>query len=303
MSRSTVGGRLRNTSTQGSPATGSPAPGDRPGVYLDGVSKTFEATEGAVRAIGDVTGHIEQGRFVSVIGPSGCGKTTLLFMVAGLEPVTGGTIHIDGAAVQGPRRDLAVVFQEDSTLPWRTVLDNVAFGLEVQGVPAKERRERARELIRLVGLEGFEHHRPSHLSGGMKQRVAIARALLLDPRVLLMDEPFGALDQQTRVFIGQELVRIWEETRKTVMFITHDIQESVYLSDEVWVLSARPSRVRSKVAINLDRPRHPEMRQSTQFHKYVDTLWGYISEEVENQRDQARSAVAAKGPKKRRGRG
>lgn len=297
MSRPVAGSRVRDTS-----APGSPTPGDLQGVYLDGVSKTFEADEGSVRAIGDVSGHIEQGRFVSVIGPSGCGKTTLLYMVAGLEPVTGGAIQIDGEAVQGPRRDLAVVFQEDSTLPWRTVIDNVAFGLEVQGVAGKERRERARELVHLVGLEGFEHHRPSQLSGGMKQRVAIARALLLDPRVLLMDEPFGALDQQTRTFIGQELVRIWEETRKTVMFITHDIQESVYLSDEVWVLSARPSQVRSKLAINLDRPRHPEMRQAAEFHKYVDTLWGFIAEEVEIQRGQARSAVAAKGPKKRRGR-
>ncbi|MGH3756745.1 ABC transporter ATP-binding protein [Actinophytocola sp.] len=297
MSQRLAGGRVSDTSTQGSPT-----PGDRQGVYLDGVSKTFEAAAGRVQAIGDVSGHIEQGRFVSVIGPSGCGKTTLLYMVAGLEPVTSGAIRIDGEAVEGPRRDLAVVFQEDSTLPWRTVIDNVAFGLEVQGIPGKERRERARELIRLVGLEDFEHHRPSQLSGGMKQRVAIARALLLDPRVLLMDEPFGALDQQTRTFIGQELVRIWEETRKTVMFITHDIQESVYLSDEVWVLSARPSQVRSKVAIDLDRPRHPEMRRTPEFHKYVDTLWGFIAEEVANQRVQSRSEVAAKGPKKRRGR-
>jgi NitT/TauT family transport system ATP-binding protein len=198
--------------------------------------------------------------------------------------------------VDGPRRDLAVVFQEDSTLHWRTVLENIAFGLEVQGVPAAKRRARAQEMLGLVGLEGFENHRPGQLSGGMKQRVAIARALVVDPRLLLMDEPFGALDQQTRRFIGQELVRIWEETRKTVLFITHDIHEAVYLSDEVWVLSARPAVVKQRVEIELGRPRDPEMLQSAEYHACVDRLWTLISEEVLTQRSNIREEIRAASP-------
>lgn len=272
---------------------------DRDGLRLSGVAKTFEAVEGSVEAIRDVTGWVPPGRFVTVIGPSGSGKTTLLDIVAGLDPPSAGEVVIDGERVTAPRRDLSIVFQEDSTLHWRTVVENVALGLEIQGVAANVRRERAHEFIDLVGLKGFEHHRPAQLSGGMKQRVAIARALAVDPRLLLMDEPFGALDQQTRMFVGQELVRIWEETRKTVLFVTHDIQEAVYLSDEVWVLSARPSVVKAKVPIELGRPRDPEMMRTPRFHEYVDSLWTLISEEVISQREVNRSQIAhgeAAGP-------
>jgi NitT/TauT family transport system ATP-binding protein len=173
-----------------------------------------------------------------------------------------------------------MVFQEDSTLHWRTVLENVALGLEVAGVPRRARLERTREMIRLVGLTGFEDHRPRQLSGGMKQRVAIARALAVDPRMLLMDEPFGALDQQTRLHIGRELTRIWEVARKSVMFVTHDIQEAVLLSDEVWVMSRRPSKLKATITIDLERPRPTDVVKSPQFHDYVDQLWDLLKVEV-----------------------
>lgn len=258
---------------------GAPAPSGT-GVRLEGIGMTYIGTQGPTQAIGDVTGTVTDGRFVSVIGPSGCGKTTLLDIVGGLLKPTTGKVTIDGEAVKGPRRDMAMVFQEDSTLHWRTVLENVAFGLEVAGVGKRERRTRCQDMIDLVGLTGFERHRPRQLSGGMKQRVALARALVLEPRILLMDEPFGALDQQTRTFIGAELLRIWEQTRKSVLFITHDIREAVYLSDEVWVLSKRPSVVKEVIQIELPRPRTDETMNEPLFHDYVARLWSHIKEEA-----------------------
>ena len=249
-------------------------------VDLIDVRMTFSSPEHVTEAIGSISGSVGHGRFVSVIGPSGCGKTTLLDLVSGLQGPTSGTITIDGTPVDGPRRDTAVVFQEDSTLHWRTVLENVAFGLEVAGVPRKERLDRARNMIELVGLDGFETHRPRQLSGGMKQRVAIARALVMDPRILLMDEPFGALDQQTRWMVGQELTRIWEQTRKSVLFVTHDIHEAVLLSDEVWVLSQRPSRIKEVVQIDLERPRPSDVIREERFHELTTKLWDLLSAEM-----------------------
>jgi NitT/TauT family transport system ATP-binding protein len=242
------------------------------------VRKTYEADTGVVEAIRDVSGSIRSGRFVSIVGPSGCGKTTLLNIVGGLDQASDGAVTIDGTPIKGPRRDIGMVFQEDSTLHWRSVLDNVAFGLEVAGVGKEERIERARKMIQTVGLGGFEQHRPPQLSGGMKQRVSIARALVMRPRILLMDEPFGALDQQTRTFVGHELVRIWEESQTNVLFVTHDIAEAVYLSDEVWVLSHRPSVVREVVEIDLGRPRPAGTARSARFHEYTDHLWSLISD-------------------------
>jgi NitT/TauT family transport system ATP-binding protein len=241
---------------------------------------TFDTGAGVTRAVANVSGTIPEGKFVSVIGPSGCGKSTLLDMVGGLLKPTQGTVSINGETVTGPRRDTAMVFQEDSTLHWRTVLDNVAFGLEVKGVSKAERYEKARRMTELVGLTGFEDHRPGQLSGGMKQRVAIARALAMEPRVLLMDEPFGALDQQTRQFIGRELLRIWEKTRNRVLFITHDIQEAVYLSDEVWVMSARPSVVKEVVTIDLPRPRPEGTHALSRFRELEDHLWALVKVEA-----------------------
>jgi NitT/TauT family transport system ATP-binding protein len=254
---------------------------DRPVVVLDHVAKTYMTDEGPVEAIADVSGEISEGRFVALIGASGSGKTTLLDIVAGLQRASSGRVLVDGEEVRGPRRELAMVFQEDSTLHWRSVLENVAFGLEVAGTGGEERRRRAAEMIRLVGLEGFERQRPGQLSGGMKQRVAIARALVMRPRILLMDEPFGALDQQTRTVVGGELLHIWEETRPSILFVTHDINEAVYLADEVWVLSSRPARRVAVVEIDLERPRDTGTLRSQRFHALTDRLWGLIAGEAD----------------------
>jgi NitT/TauT family transport system ATP-binding protein len=244
------------------------------------VGMTFSSADVETEAIRSVSGRIEDGRFVSVIGPSGCGKSTLLDIVGGLQRPTAGRVEVAGEEVTGPRRDTAMVFQEDSTLHWRTVTENVTFGLEVSGVGGDERQRRAREMIELVGLSGFEEHRPRQLSGGMKQRVAIARALVLDPGILLMDEPFGALDQQTRMFIGRELLRIWEETRKSVLFVTHDIQEAVFLSDEVWVMSHRPSVIKEVLQVDLPRPRDADALSDQRFHDHTARLWGLLGAEA-----------------------
>jgi NitT/TauT family transport system ATP-binding protein len=249
-------------------------------VALDRVGMSFDSGDVVTEAIASVSGRVADGRFVSVIGPSGCGKSTLLDIVGGLQRPTSGRVTVAGEEVTGPRRDTAMVFQEDSTLHWRTVSENVAFGLEVAGVGRGERARRTQEMIELVGLQDFEEHRPRQLSGGMKQRVAIARALVLDPRILLMDEPFGALDQQTRMFVGLELLRIWAETRKSVLFVTHDIQEAVFLSDEVWVMSHRPSTIREVLQIELGRPRDSGVLNDPRFHEYAGRLWELLSEEA-----------------------
>ncbi|MBB5406321.1 NitT/TauT family transport system ATP-binding protein [Paraburkholderia sp. HC6.4b] len=255
------------------------APGDV--VVLRDVGMTYTTGSMEIQAIGCISASIKPGRFVTIVGPSGCGKSTLLEIVAGLRRPTSGAVLIDGKPVTGPTQRMAMVFQEDSTLPWRSVLDNVAFGLEVAGMRRRERNERAHEMIRLVGLQGFEGQRPAQLSGGMKQRVAIARALAMDPQILLMDEPFGALDQQTRWMVGAELTRIWEAAHKSVMFVTHDIQESVLLSDEVWVLSKRPSRIKGIVNVDLERPRPSSLIRSAEFHALITQVWDLLSEEFD----------------------
>jgi NitT/TauT family transport system ATP-binding protein len=249
-------------------------------VVIDRVGVSFHGHGVTTEAVAEVSRTIPPARFVAVIGPSGCGKSTLLDVVGGLLRPTRGAVWINGEQVTGPRRDIAMVFQEDSTLHWRTVLENIAFGLEVARVPKAERLERARRMSDLVGLTGFENHRPRQLSGGMKQRVAIARALVMDPEILLMDEPFGALDQQTRMMVGGELLRIWDETQKSVLFVTHDINEAVYLSDEVWVMSYRPSVIKEVVDVDLGRPRSPDTLREPRFHQLTDHLWELLSAEV-----------------------
>jgi NitT/TauT family transport system ATP-binding protein len=218
---------------------------------------------------------------VSIVGPSGCGKTTFLNAVDGLLPITSGSLELNGEAISKPGPDRAMVFQQPSLLPWRTVLGNVVYGLEMQGRTSKaERAERARELIYLVGLGGFEHAFPTELSGGMQQRVNLARALATDPDMLLLDEPFAALDAQTREFMQSELLRIWGETRKTALFITHDIKEAVYLADRVLVFTKRPGRVKACVDVDLARPRELSVKREPRFLEYEDEIWNHIEEEV-----------------------
>ena len=259
----------------------------RSSLSIRGVSKHFARRNSAtgaeerLEALQRVSQDVPHGRFVSVIGPSGCGKSTLLQIVAGLIPASDGEVYVLGQRITAPHPLLAVVFQEDSTLPWRTVLENVEFGLEVRRVPKHERRRTSQEVITLVGLTGFERAYPSELSGGMRQRVAIARALAMDPELLLMDEPFGALDQQTRVYIGSELLRIWEQTNKTILFVTHDMNEAVYLSDEVWIMTHRPGRIKEVVEIDLPRPRDSSTLTTPRFHELTSHLWAQLAPEAE----------------------
>ena len=232
-----------------------------------------------VVAVDDVSLDIGSGEFFSIIGPSGCGKSTLLRIVGGLLAASSGELTVGTEPVNGPHPWIGMVFQEESTFPWRTTLGNVEFGLEMRGVRFNDRRAKAREMIRLVGLSGFEDRYPSELSGGMKQRVAIARALVLEPQILLMDEPFGALDEQTRIILGEELLRIRDELKQTIMLVTHSINESVQLSDRVMVMTARPGRVKSIVAIDLPHPRDSTIIASEPFGRLVGQVWGALREE------------------------
>jgi NitT/TauT family transport system ATP-binding protein len=226
----------------------------------------------------------EAGELVVIVGPSGCGKSTLLLAVNGLLRPERGRVTLDGAAVTGPSAERALVFQEFALLPWRTVLANVELGLELAGHRAGDRRDVARRHLALVGLGDFESFYPHQLSGGMRQRVGLARALAVRPRVLLMDEPFGALDAQTRTLMGAELLRLWEADRKTIVFVTHDLDEAIYLADRVVMLSARPGRVLETVPIELPRPRPLDVRNSAAFGAYRGQLWACLEVEVRRAR-------------------
>jgi NitT/TauT family transport system ATP-binding protein len=224
---------------------------------------------------------VASGEFLAIVGPSGCGKTTLLNAIAGLQPITSGELTLNGACIERPGPDRAMVFQQASLLPWRTVLHNTTYGLEIQGATSqKDADDRARQLLDLVGLKGFENHFPSELSGGMQQRVNLARALAVDPDVLLLDEPFAALDAQTREFMQEELLRIWSTTGKTALFITHDIKEAIYLADRVIVFTARPGRIKECVPIDLPRPRKLPIKRERCFLDYEDRIWASIEAEV-----------------------
>ena len=234
-----------------------------------------------VLALSDVSLTVRDGEFMAIVGPSGCGKTTLLNIVAGLIPYDLGSLSIDGTRIVGPGVDRAVVFQHSSLLPWRTIAGNVRYGMEMQKrFDASTMRERTEYFLKLVGLTGFDKHYPSELSGGMQQRVNLARALAADPAVLLMDEPFAALDAQTREFMQLELLRVWAETHKTALFITHDIKEAIYLADRVVVFSARPGRVKEVMEIDLPRPRPLSVKREARFLAYEDAIWTSIEEEV-----------------------
>ena len=243
----------------------------------------FERESREIPALVDVSLSVADGEFVAVVGPSGCGKTSLMNIVAGLLSYDEGTVSIDGKKVTGPGVDRAVVFQHSSLLPWRTIAGNIRYGMEMQRrFDAATMRTRTEHFLKLVGLSGFENHYPSELSGGMQQRVNLARALASDPVVLLMDEPFAALDAQTREFMQAELLKIWAQAKKTVLFITHQINEAVYLADRVIVMSARPGRVKGTFEIPFGRPRGLELKRDPQFLELEDAIWKLIEEEAES---------------------
>lgn len=219
----------------------------------------------AFEALQDVSFSVHAGEFVCLLGPSGCGKSTLLGALAGHLPLSRGRLQLDGAPIRGPHPDRGLVFQHHTLFPWKKVIDNVAFGLKMQGVPRRERRQRALELLQLVGLQGFEYRYPVELSGGMQQRVEIARVLINHPRVLLMDEPFSALDAQTRLMMQQLLLELWERIGTTVVFITHDIDEALFLADRILVMSPRPGRIVEEISLDFGRPRHADLLTSPHF--------------------------------------
>ena len=257
--------------TDAQPPLGS-APTARPVIETKGVSKTYETQDGEVPSLQPLDFDIQDGEFLVVVGPSGCGKSTLLKLIAGLLPPTQGEIRVEGRVVASPHRDVGIVFQSALLLPWRRVLENVMMPVEVKGLPVEEYRKRALDLIKMVGLDGFERKYPWQLSGGMQQRAAICRALVHDPKIVLMDEPFGALDAMTRERMNVELQRIQRETRKTVLLITHSIPEAVFLADRVLVMSARPGRIDAIYDVTLPRPRSLDVMADPRFVALTQTI-------------------------------
>ncbi|MFD7611463.1 ABC transporter ATP-binding protein [Streptomyces sp. NPDC059828] len=277
------------------------APSGTPKIVFEDVSKVFPVKDrtGTGRseqftALHGIDLRIEAGEFVSVVGPSGCGKSTLLDLLGGLTRPSAGRILVDGKQVTGPGTDRGIVFQQYALLPWRTAQGNVEFGLEAIGVPRRERAERARAHLDLVGLSGFEDRHPHELSGGMRQRVAIARSLAYDPDVLLMDEPFAALDAQTRESLQDELLRIWQRTGKTIVFITHGIEEAVYLGGRVAVLTSRPGRVKEVVPVSFEsRTTADDLRSSPEFAHYRHLIWRLLHDEVARAQQLEKEGVPA----------
>ena len=267
---------------QTAPATQSPSAADSvaPALRVDGIVKRFETAEGAFVAVDDVSFAVRPGEFLSVIGPSGCGKSTLFNIIGGLQTSYDGQVRVGTTVINGPHPSIGMVFQEESTFPWRTVIENVAFPLEITGVPKAERLGRARHFIELVGLSGFDRSYPAELSGGMRQRVAIARTLVSEPRILLMDEPFAALDEQTRLLLGDKVLQIQQALSQTTLLITHNLTEAVQLSDRVLVMTYRPGRIKRIVDIDLPRPRSSEVVGSDAFGRYVAAIWSDLREEA-----------------------
>lgn len=257
-------------------------------ISVKNLSKVYnKGTEQAITAIEDVNFSVDGGEFFTVVGPSGCGKTTLIKIIAGLVSQTEGSVEFGGKPIREPQPEIGLVFQESSLYPWRTVIRNIEFGLELRGVEESERRARAKEMIDLVGLSGFKNAYPDELSGGMQQRVALARTLVADPDVLLMDEPFGALDEQTRFVMGEELLRIWSTTDKTVIFITHSLQEAVLLSDRVGVMTNRPGHIDHIIDIDLERPRSTDSIGSEPFQNKQAEIWEIVKREAQQTLDQS----------------
>ena len=234
-------------------------------LHIQNVSKTYMADGHEVKAIDEISLDIRNKEFATILGPSGCGKSTLLRIVAGLLKPTRGVVRLDGHAISGPGQDRGMVFQSYTLFPWLTVKENIRFGLEISGMPKPQQEVIAQEFVERVGLNGFEQAYPKALSGGMRQRVAIARALANNPAVLLLDEPFGALDAQTRALMQELLTQVWEELHKTILFVTHDVEEAIFLSDRVFVMTARPGRIKAEIDIPLERPRSYELKSTETF--------------------------------------
>lgn len=258
-----------------------PAPtGLRAPLTVRDVTKRFDTGSGPIVAVDGVSFDLVPGEFVSIIGPSGCGKSTLFHIIGGLTAATEGEVAVEGETISGPHPAIGIVFQEESTFPWRSVVDNVAFPLELSGMGRPERHERARHFIDMVGLTGFERRYPAELSGGMRQRVAIARTLAAQPRLLLMDEPFASLDEQTRLLLGDKVLEIQQELHQTTLLITHSITEAVQLSDRILVMSYRPGRIKRSVEVKLPRPRTSDVLTSPEFGAYVADIWADLREEA-----------------------
>jgi len=250
-------------------------------IRVEHVSHWFESNEGRVLAVDDVSLEIPRGQFISVVGPSGCGKTTVMNMIAGLIQPTEGRVTIDGKPCQGTNRHIGYMFARDGLMPWRTAQKNVEFGLELRGVGRRERHERSAELLSTVGLDGFGRHFPKQLSQGMRQRVAVARTLATDPEIFLLDEPFAALDAQTRVLLQNEFLDIWENLGNTVVFVTHDLTEAIALADRVVVFSARPGRIKLDIPVDIPRPRDvASIRFEAKFNDISETIWQALRDEV-----------------------
>jgi NitT/TauT family transport system ATP-binding protein len=249
-------------------------------LVVDNLVKRFETSEGVITAVDRMSLTVAPGEFVSVIGPSGCGKSTLFNAIGGLLEADEGTVTVDGEIVNGPHPSIGMIFQDESTFPWRTVIDNVAFPLEIAKVPKSERLDRARRFVKLVGLDGFEKHYPSELSGGMRQRVSMARTLAAQPEIMLMDEPFASLDEQTRLLLGDKVLQIQQELKQTTLLITHNITEAVQLSDRILVMTYRPGTLKRIVEIKLPRPRSSAIVSSDAFGHYVARIWSDLREEA-----------------------
>jgi NitT/TauT family transport system ATP-binding protein len=263
-----------------------------PILKIDNLRVQFETAEGPMIAVDGVTFDVRQGEFLSIIGPSGCGKSTVFNVVGGLLSAHQGRVEVGNETISGPHKSIGMVFQEESTFPWRTVLDNVAFPLELVGMPKAERARRARHFISLVGLDGFENRYPSELSGGMRQRVSLARTLASEPKILLMDEPFAALDEQTRLLLGDKVLQIQQQLQQTTLLITHNITEAVQMSDRILVMSYRPGKVKRIVDIDLPRPRSSAVVGSEAFGRYVAQIWADLREEASRgMRDEEQHAM------------
>ena len=255
-------------------------PAADPILVVENIVKRFETPDGVLTAVDHVSLTVAPGEFVGVIGPSGCGKSTLFNVIGGLLDGYDGTVTVAGERMRGPHPAIGMIFQEESTFPWRNLIDNVAFPLEIMGLPRAERYERARQFVKLVGLEGFERRYPAELSGGMRQRVSMARTLAAQPKILLMDEPFAALDEQTRLLLGDKVLQIQQQLKQTTLLITHNITEAVQLSDRIVVMTYRPGQVKRMVEIALPRPRSSEIVSSEAFGRYVAQIWSDLREEA-----------------------